>query len=391
MQVFKTYFRILKKMLPGILIYAIIFLGITLLIALNLQSEDNRQYEMEEVSAIIINQDEENAFTDGLIGYLDDYIEYKDIKEEEEAIKDALFFREIVYVLTIPEGFTKAFLAGEEIPLRKQTAPNSTGAWTLDTVIDDYLNTAKIYLDYNPDLTMEELNQRIAASLNQETKVTYDINKKDEEIISNIFNMNFYNYLSYAILSCFIIGVSAVMLSYHSLEIRRRHYAAPISSRSLNAQLILGNLLFVLCFLVLFVIAGYFLNPYRRINVNIILFWVNAIVLSITTLSLSYLIGITVKSRNAVQALSTMISLSLSFMTGVFVPQEFLGSAVLKVASFTPTYWYVKANNLINSLSLNGLKDLSKIFGYMVIQLGFAAAILAIALVVSKRKSQQAS
>jgi ABC-2 type transport system permease protein len=70
----------------------------------------------------------------------------------------------------------------------------------------------------------------------------------------------------------------------------------------------------------------------------------------------------------------------------VFVPQEFLSERTLAAASFNPTYWYVKANNLIGSLSGFGSDSLSSVLTYMLIQLGFAAAILSVALVVSKQR-----
>jgi ABC-2 type transport system permease protein len=73
----------------------------------------------------------------------------------------------------------------------------------------------------------------------------------------------------------------------------------------------------------------------------------------------------------------------------MFVPQEFLGSPVLKVASFTPVYWFVKANNAIETVTQASWSQLSGIASYMAIQLGFAAAIISVALVVSKRKRQQ--
>ncbi len=45
-----------------------------------------------------------------------------------------------------------------------------------------------------------------------------------------------------------------------------------------------------------------------------------------------------------------MASLGTSFISGVFVSQEFLGEKVLTIAKFFPTYYYVKVNEMnINS------------------------------------------
>jgi ABC-2 type transport system permease protein len=156
----------------------------------------------------------------------------------------------------------------------------------------------------------------------------------------------------------------------------------------MNIQLIFANLIYVLAYMLLFIAAGYLLNRDRMINANTWLTWLNALIFALTTLSISYLIGITIKSKRAVQAIATAVSLSLSFISGIFVPQYILAAPVLKLASFTPTYWYVKANNAILAITSLRWSQLSGIFGYMAIQLGFAAAIISIALVVSKRKTQ---
>ena len=55
------------------------------------------------------------------------------------------------------------------------------------------------------------------------------------------------------------------------------------------------------------------------------------------------------------------------------------------VASFNPTYWYVKANNAIGKLSGFTFGNLSSISTYMLIELGFAIAVFSVALVVNKQ------
>ncbi|WP_291634893.1 hypothetical protein [Clostridium sp.] len=63
-----------------------------------------------------------------------------------------------------------------------------------------------------------------------------------------------------------------------------------------------------------------------------------------------------------------------------------MSDKALAIASFTPTYWYVKANNVIGSLSSFSFDNLSEVFTYMLIELGFAIDIFSVALVVSKQK-----
>ncbi|MBH1940110.1 ABC transporter permease [Mobilitalea sibirica] len=390
MQVFKTYFKILKKNLTSVIIFGVIFITITLVITLTMFHEDNGQFSVKKVPTLVINQDTDSNLVDGFLTYLEQYATFVDIEEDEEIRRDALFYRKVLYILTIPEGFTEDFLAGNEINLIKETVPDSVEAMSVDTAVNNYLNTAKIYIKHNPDVDLNKLGDFIQQDLGTETKVTFDVKQEDDTTAAHMFNSFYYNYLGYIIVACFIAGVSTVMLSFHGLDIRRKHYAAPLSSRRFNIQLINANLAFVMCYLLVFIIAGYVFSPVKLIDLNLVFMWLNAFVFSLAALSISYLIGISVKAKNAVQALSTMLSLSLAFISGMFVPQEFLGDAVLKLASFTPSYWYVRANNTIAHINNFNLDNMGEIFGYMAIQIGFAAAIISIALVVSKRKRQMA-
>ncbi len=388
MQVFKTYFKILKKNLVPIIIYSALFLGIAIVISSQITVE-NAEFEASKVAIMVVNEDGENEFTEGLLNYISQYATFVEPDEDDQARKDALFNRKVEYILTIPKGFTESFANGSSVNLVKEAVPDSIEAMSIDTAVNNYLNMAKVYLTYTPNINYSDLSNLVAANLKEETKVTIDVQKKDSVTYSNGFNMNFYNNLGYIILSSFITGVSIVMFSFHGLDIRRRHSASPISSRNMNIQLILANLIYVFSFLLLFIIAGYVLNKDRMLNVNTLMTWLNIIVFGITALSISYLVGIAVKNRKAVNAIATTLSLSLAFLSGIFVPQQFLADPVLKAASFTPTYWFVKANNAIEGITSLHWSEISEIIGYMAIELGFAAAIFSIALVVSKRKRQQ--
>lgn len=389
MKVFKVYFKILRKQLLPVLIYCGLFLAFIILISVNFFNEGvNMEFKETKVRAAVFNQDKESTFIDGFLEYLGKRVSYVEIEDSDEARSDALFFREAVYIITIPEGFTEAFIAGENAYLLRQTVPDSTQAFFIDNVIDRYLNTARIYLKNMRHLSPGDLSLYINHTFENETNVSFDLLQKGKDKSPEMYNKIFFNYLGYIMLACFIIAVSTVMISFHSVDIRRRHSASPITSRTMNFELILSNVIFVMVYTLVLIAVGYVFNPYRVININTLLYWANAGVFAITVLSISYLIGIAVKSKKAISALSTALSLGLAFISGMFVPQELLGDAVIKAASFTPSYWYVRVNGMIGTLTKYDWDSISEIAGSMVIQMGFTAAIFAVALVVSKKKRQ---
>lgn len=390
MQVFRAYYKILKTQLVAILIYAGLFLMLTILFTSNI-TENTEQFEAEKVPVMVINEDSENNLISSFLNYLEDYVIFVEPKSDDAAVRDALYNREVSYILTIPAGFTDSFYHDRDIRLTKRTAPDSMEAISIDNAIDNYFNITKVYLGYLPEASAAEISLNVKANLEEQTKVQLNGVQMDTVSSGNSQNKYYFNYLGYIMIAIFITSVSTVMFSFHSLDIRRRHFASPITIRDFNIQLIIANLIFVMSYMVIFIAAGYILNKNRIMNMNTLLFWLNSLTFALVVLSISYLIGISVKSRKAISAISTAASVGLAFLSGMFVPQEFLGAPVLKVASFTPVYWFVKANNAIETVTQSNSPQLSGIASDMAIQLGFAAAIISIALVVSKRKRQQLS
>lgn len=388
MPVFKTYFKVMRKQLIGLILYAVMFISITLAVTFFILRDNKKEFSISKVPILLINEDGDNEFLEAFTSYLKDYVNYIDVENNEQARKDALFYHEVNYILTIPKGFTASFLRGEEVMLTKEIQPDKmTAVQSVDNAIDNYLNMAKAYISNIPGYDVNELIGFLKKNPMSEARVIIDSGEK-KTLDAKEFNAYFFNYLGYIMIVCFILGISTVMMSFHGLDIRRRQAASPVSSRDYNLQLILANLMFVLVYIAIFIVIGFISNPFRRFELSLVFTWINAIVYGLVTLCISYLVGILVKAKNAIQAISTGLSLGLAFLSGMFVPQEFLGSAVLRVASFLPSYWYVKANNTIRDLSGYSLTSLSPVLQYMAIQLGFAAVFLAIILVVAKSKRQ---
>lgn len=389
MQVYKTYFKILKDKRKSVLIYAIICIALTYALTMNAKPGDN-QFETVKVKTMIINEDGQSALTDGFMKYLKQYVTVVDTKNSEEARKDALFFGEVEYVLTIPKGFSDSFLTNATVKLEKESAPDSIAAISLDNVIDHYFSMAKVYKSYLPKLDSDQLNTYILSSLTDKTQALVNAQASDKVVFSNAMNRVYFNFMGYAIIGTFISTISLIMLSFNQPDIRRRLNASPISNSSVNMQLILANLVFAIGFLAVVILVGFQLNKYCTVNANMLLTWLNALVFSITVLCASYMLGTMIDNRNAISAIATVASLGLSFISGVFVSQNYLGSVVLKAASVSPVYWYVRANNQIEKITSLQWSQVSETFICMAVEIGFMIAFISIALVVSKRKRQQA-
>jgi ABC-2 type transport system permease protein len=383
MQVFKLCLKILKKNIPSMLIYLIIFMVVSLIMSSATASDQQKDNIFTTVkSDIVFISEETSPLIDGLKNELGKIANFIEIPDETEALQDALYFRSVSYILRIPKGFTESFISGENVHLEKTTIPNSIGNTYIDLSINKYLNTAKLYIQHMNNITQESLSEYLQSDLAISTSVEMQTNSnytKKHTLINY-----FFNYLSYTLISVLILGMSTLMLVFNNNDLKRRNVCSPLSANTVNMQFILATLLFTLVSWLVMVIFCFIFNYRDSFNNNTVYFIVNSFVFAICGASISFLIGNLVKSREAISAVSNVVTLGTSFISGVFVPQEFLGDTVLKIASFTPTYWYVDANNRIAELTQFDITHMEPVLRNMLIQFGFALAFFAIALVIAK-------
>ena len=259
----------------------------------------------------------------------------------------------------------------------------------MDMLINKYLNTARLYRQGLPAASDEAVVSLTLANLKQEIPVEMAAAEIRVGSYANV--VYFYNYLAYALLAMLILGITTCMMTFSNLDLKRRNLCSPMTLRSINLQMIAGGLLFSLfCWgsLVVVSLAIYGRTLLTQAGIFLI---INSLVYMLAGLSLSFLVGNLLKSRNAQAAVANVLTLGMSFISGVFVPQAILGKTVLTVAQFTPAFWFVKANIDIGALSDFSGPGLQKIWLSMLAQMGFAVGMLAVAWVVIQRKRQEAA
>ncbi len=121
-------------------------------------------------------------------------------------------------------------------------------------------------------------------------------------------------------------------------------------------------------------------------NVSALYYAVNTFIYTIVFVSISFFIGLVIKSRNAQAAIVNVLALGLSFISGVFVPQFLLGESVLRIASFTPTYWFVRANQLISLSDINKNFDISFLYKELAMQVAFIFVFIILTIVIVRNK-----
>ena len=383
MQVFKLYFRILSKHIVVISVYLSIFFGLSLMFTL-LPSASSASVFIPEKTRIAVFNEDEGAFAKALIAHISERTAPVQISDTKESIEDALFFRDVEYILRIPRGFSESFLKKDnKVQLEKSAVPLSASEVHVDFLLNRYLRFASIYHGLLADISSEQAAAYIEEDFKVEAKTTIlDSILLVEKSGSRSF---FFLYYSYSVMAIILLSVTTGMLALENRNIKMRNLASPLRTVSLNLQVVLGNLVFAVAVWALSCGLGLILEKggmNGRINM---LLMANALCYTFVCLGLGFFVGHAIKSQNAIHGAVNVVSLGMSFISGVFVPKELLGETIKRIASFTPTYWYVEAVNSISTLTNNS--STLDILNSMLIQLGFAAAFLALGLAVARHKS----
>lgn len=383
MQVYKAFFKIIKKNFIEISIYIGVFLFFTIILSTTWKDKQNINFEETKKDIVFISNDKESKIVDGLRDYLGEKANLVDIEDNSQKLQDALFYREVEYIIRIPAGFSDSLLSGKDVQLEKTAVPGSTIAIYMDSVINKYLNTASLYTKY-ANLSEDELVENIKNDLANQTPVS--VNSFNMKNASEQRYLYFFNYMAYSIFAVLILGVCSVMIVYNKTDIKRRNNCSPIKARSINLQLLFGNLTYAFFTWFVMTFVSFIMYQQQMFSITGLLFLLNSFLFTFTALSISFLISNLIKSRNVMSAAANVVALGFSFISGVFVPQEMLGETVLNIASFTPTYWYIKANNIIAETGEFSMKYLTPVFNSMLIMLIFAVAFLAVSLLIAKQR-----
>jgi len=385
MQVFKLYMKIIRKNIPTMLVYVITFVVVALIMSSSMVKEQKKVASFERTKSKVAFIAEENSpLIDGFREELGKIANYIELPDETEALQDALYFRKVSYILRIPKGFTEGFMKGENVQIEKTVVPDSFSNAYIDLCIDKYLNTARLYINQMKGITQESLVQSLRTDLSESASV--EVKTDGDEPADYRYGNYFFNYLSYSLFAVIIHGMGVLMLVFNNRDLKRRNTCSPVSISSINLQFLLANLVFTISSWLIMVIFCIMFNFKNSFNMNTLYFVLNAFVFTICCSSVSFLIGNLVRGYEAISAISNVVTIGPCFISGAFVPQELLGESVLRIASFTPTYWYVKANNQIAQLTRFGFSDVQPVLADMAVIIGFALAFFAVSLVVVKKR-----
>ena len=384
MTVFKGYMTLVKRNLNMVLMYLGIFLGIAVMVQAANSKKAEDTFDTESVDIAVIKE-EDSPLADGLYDYLDSMHNIVSVGAEKRDIQNALYYRYAVYVVTIPKGYQEQFFSKGE-KLKTMKLPQSESAQYIDAQIDTFLNGVNVY--YKSGYTVAEAVEHTLEQGKTVAKVRMiDQNGNGGRGEAYGDFLQLFPYIMIAILG---MTVARVMMRFRSKEIRQRMACSSVSLFKQNMEGVLAlcitsvGIWGVTMLMVLILYGSRFMA-----SPNKWYYLANTLILTLTALSIAFLIGVLVKKETVLTSVVNTVALGMCTLCGAFVPLEILGSNVKKVSQFLPVYWYEVINGMLeqfHKLSTDMTETIWKGFG---IQLAFALACLFVALAVSKMQQQE--
>ena len=380
MTVFKTFLKILNKNKFIIILYTLflIFFG-----GFNMQtSESNINFVASKPDIMIVNYDEEKGITKDLIKYIEENSNVVDLKNNEDAINDALFYRDVNYVVYIPKNYNKDFMDGKNPEIEIKSTGDYQSSFA-EMLLSRYIKVANIYQkSINSE---EELISKINETLSKKSEVEIT-SKLDTNILSKA--TFYYNFANYSIMACLIYVICLILASFKDIKIQKRTIISSTNYKTLNRQLLLSNSLFSIILWMIYVVLSFILVGDIMFSIHGIFYLINSFVFTICATTIALFIGNIVSNKNAISGIVNVIALGSSFLCGAFVPMEWLPEGVIKIAHILPSYYYISNNEILKTLELINLNTIKPILLNIIIVLSFSIMFIILTNIVSKRKQK---
>ena len=378
MTVFNTVLKIVNKYKFNIILYTVLLITFA---GVNFKSGNNTtNYIATKPDVYIVNYDENKGITKDLIKYLNKNTNIKKLNNNKEAINDALFYRDVNYIIYIPKDFRKNFLEGKNPKIKIKTTKDYNSVLA-ENLLSNYIKTANIYLKNSP--SEQELIKKVNKTISKSIKVKIN-SKLDTNSLSQV--TFYFNFLNYSILAGCVYVICLILSSFKEEKIHKRMMISSTSYKKINQKLLLSLGVIAILLWIFYIALAFILLGKVIFKAHGILYIINSFIFMIVSLSLSFLVGNIVNSKTAINGIINVVALGSSFLCGAFVPMEWLPKYVVSISHILPSYWYIKTNELIKTIEVINLKSIEPLIKNGLVLIIFMIIFITITNIISKKK-----
>ena len=380
MTVFSTILKILNKLKGMLILYTVMLVAIT---TIN-QTLGNKvtNFEESKPDMLIVNNDGKNVITDGFVDYIKKHANIKDIDtSNQDKINDAIFYRDVNFVIYIPENFGKDLKEGKEPSLKYKETGDEYAAYSR-MLVEKYIKTVKTYKDYYSGRQLiEKVNNIVGNDTKVQVKSSLDTSKMSTMTA-------YFNFLNYALLAGCVYCITMILASLKQENVRKRTIVSSFNYRKYNRIVLFSNAIVIVAMWILYMILSLILFKDTMFTANGLAFVLNSLVFALCGLSIGFLIGNITTNKAAIGGIVNVVALGTSFLCGCFVPFEYMPDYVLKIAHILPTYYFVANNQLIKTIESFNIDTLKPIFINVGVVLAFTIVFVILSNYISKKKQR---
>lgn len=378
MTVFKTFWKIVNKYKGTIILYTVMLISFG---GINLASNDTTTTFTSTLPNIaIVNNDQKSVLTNNLISYLSENSKVVDIENDEEKINDALFYRDVSYVVYIPKNYTNDVLKGMNPTIDIKSTNDYTSSLE-EMMLTDYLNLQNTYLKLTTD--QAKLTNYINDTLKDKSEVVLT-SKVDTKSLSTV--SRYFNFASYSILAVVIFIITLVLTSFKEKTVNKRIVVSSMNYKKHNGLILKSSLLYALIVWVLFSLLAIILLGKSLLNIRGLLLILNTLVFTLQALTFALLISSLVNNKDAIGGIVNVVALGSAFLCGAFIPSMYLPEKVVSISHIFPAYYYNNSNDLVTSLEVINLTTLKPFITNIMMMLVFMLVFIVLNNFVIKNK-----
>lgn len=378
MTVFKTFWKIVNKYKGTIILYTVMLISFG---GINLTSNDTTTTFTSTLPNIaIVNNDQKSVLTNNLISYLSENSKVVDIENDEEKINDALFYRDVSYVVYIPKNYTNDVLKGMNPTINIKSTNDYTSSLE-EMMLTDYLNLQNTYLKLTTD--QAKLTNYINDTLKDKSEVVLT-SKVDTKSLSKV--SRYFNFASYSILAVVIFIITLVLTSFKEKTVNKRIVVSSMNYKKHNGLILKSSLLYALIVWVLFSLLAIILLGKSLLNIRGLLLLLNTLVFTLQALTFALLISSLVNNKDAIGGIVNVVALGSAFLCGAFIPSIYLPEKVVSISHIFPAYYYNNSNDLVTSLEVINLTTLKPFITNIMMMLVFMLVFIVLNNFVIKNK-----
>lgn len=345
MSIFKCSLRIIAAHRGYILIYLFLLSMLGLLTGFS-SGTDSSQLLEESPTVAVVDRDG-SAVSQGLTDYVESSGEPVALEDSKRAMQDATAQNRIQYILIIPAGYGEAFFdaarqGGDAPVLDTIVSYESASGSLMDVRARAWLDQAYAYLasgTAGPEEAVALADGTMTQTAQTGLVVPDGTSLPDGLVV-------FAKFSTYPLFAFSVVAVSTLTTALDRRPVRSRINSAPVSGLTRSTGVLCACLVVGVVDWAWTMALGITVFGPEHASASAPLLCVLALALFAYVLvasAVGFLLGQLGLGENASNAAANIAGMALSFLSGAWVPIDYLPSAVITMSRFTPCYWVNQA------------------------------------------------